>query len=69
VRSTRSVDRAREDELNAMLPLLLQESFGAQCDGCLVIEVDDGKADLVCVECGAAISGDYIERVAYPRSH
>ena len=59
----------REDELNAMLPLLPHELFGPQdCGGCLVVDVgEDGKAVFVCYECAAVIQSDDVDRVMLER--
>jgi hypothetical protein len=61
--------RLREDELNALLPFLLHESFGARCDGCPVIEVHNFEKLLrdhtakhagLAGNCGAACSATMV---------
>jgi hypothetical protein len=37
------------------LPIIVHESFGIDCCGCLIVHVTGDRADIVCNECGAVI--------------
>ena len=45
----------RTDDLNARLPIVPHETLGADCCGCLFIDLAGDLAKIVCNECGVVV--------------
>jgi hypothetical protein len=48
-------DADREQEPNAMLPIIAHTWVGVERCGCIIVKVEDGQARYVCNECSAAL--------------
>jgi hypothetical protein len=48
-------DEQLTGDINKGLPIIPHESLGADCCGCLIVQINGDHADIVCNECGAAI--------------
>lgn len=56
-----------EDELNAKLPIIAHAAITGTdcegCEGCLVVELRDGIAEVLCDECGQIFASLPVEEV------